>query len=291
MLFVPPPCLRTLRLTSIAVVLTATLAAGAVRAEDTPTPSDAVALEDLGLTLSGIAEYTEGKFGTRRTTRILYVPFAVDWDATDRLDFKLTVPYIWEHGQDILATLGGGAVRAPRRITVRERRGGAQRVRTEDGLGDVLLEGNYVLLEEEDFLPELTAFVQIKFPTANSSRGLGTGEFDEEPGVTLTKRLGERWTTSLDLSYAFIGSPPRTHLDNSFAWSVGVSYRVLSSLRLSTNLEGATAVARGEQDPLDLRFAADYKLTKIFEITAGGLVGLSDGSPDFGVLAGIRLRL
>jgi len=45
---------------------------------------------------------------------------------------------------------------------------------TEHGLGDVLLKGQYVLLSEKAVLPEIAPYLKIKFPTADSDRGLGT---------------------------------------------------------------------------------------------------------------------
>jgi hypothetical protein len=47
-------------------------------------------------------------------------------------------------------------------------------------------------VEEKDLIPEIAPYVKIKFPTADSDRGLGTGEFDETIGVDLSKRPIER---------------------------------------------------------------------------------------------------
>ena len=96
---------------------------------------------------------------------------------------------------------------------------------TESGLGDVLLKGQYVLLEEK-VLPEVAPYLKIKFPTADSGRGLGTGEFDETVGVDLSKTLFPRFVSYVTLAYTVIGSPAGTSLDNSFGWSVGAAYLV-----------------------------------------------------------------
>src|SRR5712691_584168 len=131
---------------------------GSANAQDQPKLSDDAEAKELGLTLSGTPEYTEGKYGTRHTTEILYVPFVVDWSVTDRFDLSLTLPYLREHGRNIFATIGG-VIRTPA-----GRQSSTDRARTEEGLGDVLLEGNYVLLEEKDVSPEVRAFAEIKFP-------------------------------------------------------------------------------------------------------------------------------
>lgn len=274
------------RLTALAFGYSLLIASGAsVGAQEIVKPEARASTDEYTVKLSALPEYSEGKYGTGHTTQILDVPFRGDWSATDRLELSLTIPYVWMRGRGDITIVGGRAVA--------RRRGGARRpgqVTTADGLGDILAEVDYTLLEEKDLVPDLTPFVEIKFPTADASHGLGTGEFDEKIGGFVTKKVAERWTTHVDLSYTFVGSPPRTSLRNFFEWSVGVSYDVTNSLKLSGYLDGATAVSRGQQDPLDLRLVGEYKLTKVIQLTAGASAGLSHASPDFAVLAGIELR-
>ena len=108
--------------------------------------------------------------------------------------------------------------------------------------------------------------------------------------MRLSNAFGKQWTAHVDVSYTLVGSPPHTTLDNSFAWSVGMSDDVTPSLRLAAYLDGATAVSRHEQNPLDLRFQAEYQITGLVALTAGASAGLSHGSADFGFSAGIKLR-
>lgn len=277
-------------LIGLALALTMTRVA---TAEDPAQPLAAQTAKELGLSLSLTPNYSEGKYGTRHTTEILRVPLAVEWFVTDRLDFTLTVPYLWEHGQSILALLGGRVARAPHRINLPprgRRRVQAARVQTEDGLGDVLLEGEFVLLEDRDLFPEVAALGEIKFPTADPGKGLGTGEFDETIGLDLTKRLGDSWTPYASLSYTFVGSPPGIHLDNFFGWSLGLGYDVTRTLRLTSSLDGSTAVTRTETAPLDVRLGIAYSVTKMLRLRLEGLKGLSNGAPQLGVSAGLTLR-
>ncbi len=48
------------------------------------------------------------------------------------------------------------------------------------------------VVQEGPVLPEIAPYVKIKFPTADDSRGLGTGEFDETLGVDLSKALFDK---------------------------------------------------------------------------------------------------
>lgn len=185
--------------------------ASAQQGEDSaerPSPDDYI------VKLSVLPEYSEGKYGTGHTTQILEVPFRGEWSATDRLDLSLTIPYVWKRGRADLTIVNG------RPVPIVTRRPG--QVTTEDGLGDILAEVDYTLLEDKGLVPDLTPFLEVKFPTADASRGLGTGEFDEKIGVYVTKKVGGQWTTHVDLSYTFVGSPPHTDLRNVFDWSVGL---------------------------------------------------------------------
>jgi hypothetical protein len=263
------------------------LIAGGTRAsaQQVVKPAEGPGTYEYTFKLSALPEYSEGKYGTGHTTQILDVPFRVDWSATDGLDLSLTIPYVWMRGRGDITIVGGGAV--VRRRT-RARRPG--QVTTQDGLGDILAELDYTLIEEKEFVPDLTSFVAIKFPTADSSRGLGTGEFDEKIGTYITKKVVEHWTAHVDVAYTFVGSPPRTSLKNSFGWSVGASYDATRPFTLSGYVEGATAVSKREQNPLDLRFVGEYKVTTHIQLTAGASVELSHSSPAFTALAGLDLR-
>jgi Putative MetA-pathway of phenol degradation len=246
--------------------------------ESTESPS----ADDYIVKLSVLPEYSEGKYGTGHTTQILEVPLKGQWSATDRLDLSLTIPYLWMRGRGDTTIVNG----TPLPIVSRH----PGQVTTEDGLGDILAEVSYTLLEDKGLVPDIIPFLEVKFPTADASRGLGTGEFDEKIGVYVSKRVGEQWTTHVDLSYTFIGSPAHTELRNVFEWSVGLSYDVTPSLKLSGYIDGATAVSRNQEDPLALRFVGEYKLTKNVQLTVGGSAGLSPGSADFTALAGIELH-
>src|SRR6058998_20005 len=106
-----------------------------------------------------------------------------------------------------------------------------------------------------------------KFPTADENRGLGTGEFDDTLGVDVSKRLIDALFGYLTLSYTFIGDPPGADFRNSFGWSVGAAYAVLQPLSVFAFLEGSTAIARGQADPVDVVVGAEYKLTRTLKLT------------------------
>jgi hypothetical protein len=246
----------------------------------------ALAEDEPRWSFSNSVNYSVGDYGTGKDTSLVYIPFTLGVTPLDRLWLTLTVPYIHQTTQNVVITGGGVAARngasgklaRPARST------------TESGLGDALLKGSYVLVQEQDVIPEIALYLKIKFPTADEDRGLGTGEFDETVGVDLSKRLIEKLFGYLTLSYTFIGDPPGTDFRNSFGWSIGAAYAVMPPLSLFGFLEGSTAVARGQADPVELRVGVEFKLTKALKVTGSVTRGLTDGAADWGVSAGLALR-
>jgi len=233
--------------------------------------------------LSSSFNYSKGDYGTSEDTEIIYVPFTFGVKL-DRFELRLTVPYIRQTSQTVTLTGGGVAVRKDKKAQA------AQATDTESGLGDVLLRGSYVLLQDQDVWPEVTPYVKIKFPTADEDRGLGTGKFDETFGVELSKTFLERFTAFLGVAYTIIGSPAGSDFDNSFGWSVGAAYTVVRPFSVFAFLEGATAISSTQEDPLELRVGAEWRLTDVIKLTGSVTRGLSDGSADWGISAGLALR-
>jgi hypothetical protein len=196
------------------------------------------------------------------------------------------VPFIYQDTQNVVLTGGGVASRKNQKGKLAKPAGST----TESGLGDVLLKVSFIVLEEQPLLPEIEPYVKIKFPTADSDRGLGTGEFDETIGVDLSKNLVGGLYGYLSLAYTFIGDPPGSDLHDSFAWSIGAGYSVIPPFSVFAFLDGATAIASGQSDPLELRVGAELKLTGVLKLTGAVTRGLSNGSADWGGSAGLALR-
>ncbi|MBI2207610.1 MAG: transporter [Candidatus Rokubacteria bacterium] len=224
-------------------------------------------------------EYSSGDYGTGQDTDVLYIPFTAGV-GFDRLGLGVTIPYIRQSSQ--LVNITGAGV-APRR----EKRGRRNVTDDEQGLGDILARGSYLVLRDEGALPEVRPFAKIKFPTADED--LGTGEFDVTFGSDVSKTFGPL-TPYAALSYTFIGEPPGADFDNTFGWTLGAAYAVTTPFSVFAQLEGATAIAAGQDNPLELRVGFDYALTKVVKVSGSIMRGLSDGSADWGIVAGVGLR-
>ena len=239
--------------------------------------------------LSTSFNYSVGDYGTGKDTTLIYVPFTLGVTPLERLTVSLTVPYIRQTSQTVVFTGGGVAVRRNQKNQLNTPTQ-SNVTQTEDGLGDLLLKGSFIVLPEQTLAPEIAPYLKIKFPTADERRGLGTGEFDETLGVDLSKRLFDRWFGYVSVAYTFIGSPPGENLRNTFGWSVGAAYAVLQPLSVFAFIDGNTAIARGQADPVELRVGAEYKLFKALKLTGSVTRGLTNGAANWGVSAGLALR-
>jgi Putative MetA-pathway of phenol degradation len=233
--------------------------------------------------LSTSFNYLKGDYGTGDDTEIIYVPFTFGIKL-ERFRLDLTVPYLHQTSQNVVLTGGGVATKKGKQAA------STTESRTEDGLGDILLRTSFIVLKEQPLLPEIEPYLKIKFPTADEDRGLGTGEFDETIGVDLSKTFLERLAVYLTLAYTFIGSPSGEDFDNSFAWSIGAAYAVTPPFTVFGFLDGATAIAPDQKNPLELRVGAEFRIVKALKLTGSVMKGLSDGSADWGVTAGLALR-
>ncbi len=219
-----------------------------------------LAQDEPRVSLSTSVNYSVGDYGTGKDTTIVYVPFTLGVRPFDRFWLNLTVPFLYQNGQNVVTTGGGVTSRKGQKGKLAQPTSST----TEEGLGDVLLKASVVLVEERDFIPAL--------------------------GVDISKRLIDALFGYVTLAYTFIGDPPGTHFRNSFGWSVGAAYAVVPPLSLFAFLEGSTAISRGQADPVELRGGAEFKVTKWLKLTGAVTKGLTDGAADWGVSAGLTLR-
>ncbi|HLY74262.1 MAG TPA: transporter [Planctomycetota bacterium] len=184
------------------------------------------------------ADLEVGRYGGRLPSVFFSIPAELGYDH-DGVVASLTVPYDIQRSRGNVLRVGGRLVRVG---------GKAQRrPKTEGGIGDILLDGGYYVMEAQDELPYLLAEGEVKFPTADDERGLGTGSYDEtirlSSGTTLWKHL----KLELDLGYGFIGQPEDipskvTDFHDTIYYGGTIGYKFNPSNVLSVKLDGSTRI-------------------------------------------------
>lgn len=231
---------------------------------------------------SSSLNYESGTYGTGTRSSSLYVPFTLKRAFGDAFA-SVTVPFLSQTTDGAVNNVGGRPVK-----TGRGRATG--RTTTQSGLGDVIGRAGYNVMVEDPQPFDLTVVGKIKIPTAQRSKGLGTGEFDAGAGLEAAKTVAPGWTVLADVYFTAIGDPPGVDLNNQFAADAGVAYLFQPGLTGTVLIEGSNAIFPGAPAPVAARGMLDYKVDEAISLNGGVLLGLSDGASDYGFSVGGAVR-
>ena len=233
--------------------------------------SQATEAAEYRLTFGG--EYSTGDYGASRDTTIWYFPVSLQ-RRTETTALSVTVPYLIVRGPGVvLPGTGGGRVVRKAPVTSSK---------TEEGLGDVLLSGSYRLVSEVGNRPRIDLTGKIKLGTADEDENLGTGETDAAVQVDLEKGDSRNLLFG-SVGYWVFGDPPGINLKNAFYGSIGLSHRLDESRNAGAILHAQESVTSGGPGALDVSGFLTNRITKNARLQVYGLVGLADGSPDWGL--------
>lgn len=216
-----------------------------------------------------------GNYGARLATDILQIPVTATY-GRGPLRLKLTIPFreINGRGNVVLAGTSGTPVMG--------RRPGE--FRGVSGLGDIVAGAAYnaLYLPERQLLIDLA--VNMKIPTSDEAKGLGTGETDfslqadavtERGGISLIGTIG----------YEALGSPDAYSLKNTIFMRFGGGYQYGAGSSAGLTIGWRQAASPGINPPFDTTIFVNRNLSPGRNLYAYILKGWSSGSPDlaFGV--------
>jgi hypothetical protein len=219
-----------------------------------------------------------GDYGTDTTTDSVRVPLTVDYFASDRLDFELVVPYLYQSNSN---TILAGGMRFPF-----ERRSGMRQTAfnagdSQGGLGDTTLTAGYLIQTETETRPSLRPLVYLKFPTGDEDKGLGTGEFDIGAGLGAVKWFGP-WYTFAEGRYIFQGSNSDLGLKDYGTLEGEVGYRVRKDFLPTFSLWWSSPPADDASDILEARLNGTYLVSDDVYLKGYLGKGLTSDAADYG---------
>ena len=227
--------------------------------------------------------YDTGEYGTSERTDSVYIPLTLKRYYSSG-DVSVTVPYLRQSSTGKILRVGGNPVRI---------RGNAATLpagSSESGLGDIVTCGRYTVLEEGPRSFDLSLAGKLKLPTASAHKGLGTGEFDEGAGLEFAKKAAPGWTLLADGYYTIIGEPSGVSFRNQLSYDIGFYRPLEGNIGLTVLYETSSPIVSGNPRPRHLSGTLDYKSPDGNNYFCGLLLGLSDGSPDIGLSAGLSRR-
>jgi Putative MetA-pathway of phenol degradation len=164
-------------------------------------------------------DYSTGKYGLTEATRIKYVPF------TGKVEYgrwlaKITVPWLEISGPGAVT---GGDSKIILSNVARPRS-------TESGLGDIVSSLTYTAYQSSEQKFTLDIGAKVKFATASTQKGLGTGSNDYAVQLDAYKTLKEwdKLTLLGTLGYKTYGKPELSSygLDDTWFGTLGAAYKI-----------------------------------------------------------------
>jgi len=154
----------------------------------------------------------------------------------------------------------------------------------ESGIGDLILRGGKKLHEDESGNYLYTS-AALKIPTADENKGLGTGEADVGVFINYTQLINEM-NMGVTAGYIVVGNSSTVNYNNVLNYGINVSKRVGNKF-IYAGLEGRQQSLSTGDDPLELTGGLFYQLQNQQFFHADIVLGLSDGSPDYGISLGV----
>lgn len=179
----------------------------------------------------------------------------------NRLDFGIEVPYLW------LRPDSGS---------------------NEDGFGDLQARFKLRFLDETDNFPALAVSLGVKTETGDSEKGLGTGKTDAIANFIAQKGF-DRLTLFANAGYNYRGDPAEEEEYDLVNLSLAGEYACTEQFCIVGEVVGEiiTEDVEGEDNPCEVLVGATYELPFGTVLDAGIAAGLTDGSPDYKITAGL----
>jgi hypothetical protein len=108
---------------------------------------------------------------------------------------------------------------------------GVECVKSESGMGDLVLNLKWQFLEETTWMPRQAIVPAVKFPTANKDTGLGSGEIDYDLTWIASKSFSDTVGGHLNLGYSFIGESAGEDVGDIIHYGMALDCQVTGPLQ------------------------------------------------------------
>ena len=228
--------------------------------------------QESPLTLGAGLHYSSGDYGTGTSTRITQLVGTARYERGPWV-YRAAVPYLEISGSNAVIPGVGQA-----------RRSAGER--TESGLGDIVVSATYAAYYNPASTLGLDLTAKLKLATADEDKGLGTGEPDLALLVDLYRTF-DRITGFGGVGYHILGDSPGLPLENVWSANLGATYKLNARDSVGASLEGRERPLPGGSRQRELSGFWLRQLDSAWKMQAYMLIGLADGSPDWG--AGLSL--
>lgn len=155
------------------------------------------------------------------------------------------------------------------------------------GWEDAVVGTKYMFVKETKTLPGISGSLEVKLPSASTSRGLGTGEFDYGLLLRAQKTWG-RLTLLGNVDYTFVGE---LGAENVWFLSFAQFYELAKRTSLLSEVYFETSEESRTSERLAANIGVEHELADHFKIHAAigtSLRGHQQGGPDLRAYIGFK---
>lgn len=157
------------------------------------------------------------------------------------------------------------------------------------GFGDVFLAWRQRLTELQQGHLSLAYQAQIKLPTANDAKGLGTGEFDALLAGIGTLPMND-WSATGFVELGLLGDPTGSGTDLQFALAAAADKALSGGAGVFGELAGVFIDDRN-YDAVFTTLGGNWSPVPGLVLDAGIVLGLSNDAPDYAIVIGLTRNL
>lgn len=222
--------------------------------------------DDAKYSLAVGYDQSTGEYGSAETTKMKFVPVTGKIERSN-WTIKVTVPWLEIDGPGSLIA-DGEIVAGPN--TARS------------GLGDTTVSFSYLFFPRRKGGAFFEITGKVKAPTADETKGLGTGEIDYTSMLSVYQPLGKGMVFG-DVGYRVRGKSDLFTLEDGLLGSAGASYKFSPKASAGVIYSVRESATGSSEDPMDIMPYASIKTGDMWSMTIYGTFGLSDNSPDTGI--------
>jgi hypothetical protein len=234
-------------------------------------PSEASESPPIQWTWTAGFDFSRGDYGLPEKTNLYYIPLGVTADYR-RFRANLVIPVLASDGPTRF--IEGSAVGDPRVDSD-----------LEAGLGQIQASVSYLFDPLIEHTPFIELVAKITAPTETSD-GLGTGDWAGGIQIDLFQIWGHATPFASAGRRFFEGSALR----DRFYTSVGASLAVHAQVSIGLSYDWLESTTREAEDAHEIVPFLTLRLDERWSMGPYAVIGLSDGSPDYGVGLSISLR-
>ena len=221
--------------------------------------------------------YSVGDYGGTQKVEVVSIPATIR-ASLGQFRVSARMPYLRVEGPP--AFIGGGE--GP--VVIEPGQPAREEVR--EGFGDLNLGTSYSLPNGGIAGVAVELSGNLRLPTSAAPNRFGSGKVDVSVGADFSLP-NDKFTPFLGVGYRFRGDAPNLELRDSFSASVGGTASV-GSVYVSASYDYSGASSRFSRASHSLYTSLSRPIGKRLNLSGYGLIGLSEGSADFGT--GLLIR-